>query len=178
MCGADVNGSSKEYFDTVGADWDRLQATFFSDQIREGVLSAAGVEEGRRAADLGAGTGFLTEGLLVRGLHVVAVDQSAAMLDALRHKFPDTARLDCRVGEAEKLPLACCSVDYCLANMFLHHVERPLAAIREMVRVLRPGGKVVVSDMDSHDFSFLREEHHDRWGSSAGRSGPGSRRPG
>jgi ubiquinone/menaquinone biosynthesis C-methylase UbiE len=158
-----MESSSKEYFDAVGAGWDRMQEEFFSDQVREAVLCAAGVEAGRTAADLGAGTGFLTRGLLERGLRVIAVDQSAAMLEALRDKFPPSATLDCRVGEAEALPLADGSVDYCLANMLLHHVERPGAAIREMVRVLRPGGRLVISDLDSHDFSFLREEHHDRW---------------
>ena len=48
-------------------------------------------------------------------------------------------------------------------NMLLHHVEEPSRAIREMARVLRPGGVVVVTDLDSHEFEFLRTERHDRW---------------
>lgn len=47
--------------------------------------------------------------------------------------------------------------------MCLHHVESPPDAIREMARILRPGGKLVITDADEHEFEFLREEHHDRW---------------
>ena len=139
------------------------QNFLISDRVGRRIVKLADIHPVDFVVEIGPGTGFLTEGLLARGVYVVAVDQSAVMLDALRAKFPETTRLDCRVGEAEQLPLESGSVDYCLANMFLHHVEHPPAAIREMVRVLRPGGSVVISDLDSHDFSFLREEHHDRW---------------
>ena len=54
-------------------------------------------------------------------------------------------------------------MDFCFANMLLHHVEAPRVAIREMARVVRPGGRVVVTDMDEHDHEFLRSEQHDRW---------------
>jgi ubiquinone/menaquinone biosynthesis C-methylase UbiE len=155
--------SSAEYFDSIGAGWDHLREGFFPDRVREIALATAGVRAGARAADLGAGTGFLTEGLLSRDVRVVAVDRSASMLEALRGKFPWPDRVECRLGEAESLPLADGSVDYCLANMFLHHVERPAVAIGEMARIVKPGGRVVVTDLDSHELAFLVEEHHDRW---------------
>lgn len=47
--------------------------------------------------------------------------------------------------------------------MYLHHVESPSKAIKEMKRILKPGGKLVISDMDKHEFEFLLKEHHDRW---------------
>jgi len=50
-----------------------------------------------------------------------------------------------------------------MANMYLHHVEEPLIAIKEMTRILRPGGKLVITDLDEHSFEFLKAEHHDRW---------------
>jgi ubiquinone/menaquinone biosynthesis C-methylase UbiE len=158
-----VKESSKEYFDSIGAGWDCLREHFFSDTVRDKALAAADVRKGRIAADLGAGTGFITGGLLARDVRVVAVDQSESMLEALRRKFPWPDRVECRIGEAENLPIADRSMDYCLANMVLHHVVRPSVAIREMARVLQPGGRVVVTDMDAHEFAFLRDEHHDRW---------------
>jgi len=158
-----VSHSSKAYFDAIGSGWDRLREGFFSDRVRERALAAANVPAGGLAADLGAGTGFLTQGLLARDVSVVAVDQSERMLEGLRRKLPWPRRVACLTGEAEKLPMADGSVDACLANMYLHHVERPAVAIREMVRILKPGGRVVVTDLDAHEFTFLRDEHHDRW---------------
>ena len=64
---------------------------------------------------------------------------------------------------AEHLPLETASVDYAFANMYLHHVEDPPTAIAEMVRILKPGGRLVVTDLDTHEFEFLRTEQHDRW---------------
>ena len=155
--------SSRAYFDEVGAAWDHLREGFFPDRVREQALAVAPVEAGRLAADLGAGTGFITEGLLARGVRVIAVDQSPVMLAALRRKFPRVDGLDCRTGEAECLPIADSSVDYCLANMYLHHVDRPAVAIGELARILKPGGMAIVTDLDAHQHTFLRDEHHDRW---------------
>jgi ubiquinone/menaquinone biosynthesis C-methylase UbiE len=158
-----LRGSSEEYFDSIGAGWDRLREGFFSDRVRERALAVAEVERGREAADLGAGAGFITQGLVERGVRVIAVDRSPAMLDVLRGKFRGTGTVDCRAGEAESVPIVDAAVDYCFANMVLHHVERPLVAIEEMARILKPGGRVVVTDLDAHDFAQLRDEHHDRW---------------
>lgn len=155
--------SSKGYFDSIGAEWDGMRESFFPDRVRSRALAAAGVEAGRTAADLGAGTGFIAEGLLGHGLRVVAVDQSPVMLEALRSKFPGRAEMETRIGVAEKLPIEDASVDYCFANMYLHHVDSPARAIGEMARILKPAGQVIVTDLDCHDHAFLREEHHDRW---------------
>ena len=118
-------GTSKGYFDALGGGWDRLRAGFFSEKVREKALESAAVVPGRVAADLGAGTGFVTQALVARGLKVIAVDQSPPMLEALRRKFPDREAVDCRTGEAEQLPIDDAAVDYSFANMFLHHVEDP-----------------------------------------------------
>jgi len=156
-------GASKSYFDALGGDWDQLRKGFFSEKVREKALELAAVEPGRVAADLGAGTGFVTEALVARGLKVIAVDQSQPMLEALRRKFPDHKAVDCRTGEAEQLPIDDAATDYSFANMFLHHVDDPPRAIREMARIVRPGGRVVITDLDTHDHEFLRSEQHDRW---------------
>jgi len=123
----------------------------------------AGVESGRTAADVGAGSGFITEGLLGRGLSAIAVDESEAMLDDLKRKLTSSGKIDCRVGDALMLPIPSESVDYAFANMCLHHVDSPARVAREMARVVKPGGKVVITDLEEHDSEFLREEQRDRW---------------
>ena len=155
--------NSKKYFDEVAQQWDNMQQSFFSEDIREKAFSVAGVKKGKIAADIGAGSGFISEGLIGKGLKVIAVDQSEAMLAEMRKKFSGTEGIEYRLGEAEKLPIPDEAVDYVFANMYIHHVESPQEAIKEMVRILKPGGELVITDMDEHEFKFLKEEHHDRW---------------
>ena len=155
---------SKQFFNDVAGEWDAMRANFYSEGVREKAFDRAGVRAGQLAADLGAGTGFVTEGLLRRGLSVVAIDQSEAMLAKMKAKFaaaPD--QLDCRKGEAEELPLPGQSVEHVVANMYLHHVDAPSRAVAEMARILRPGGQLTITDVFEHPFGFLKTEHHDRW---------------
>ena len=155
--------SSKDYFDRVAQDWDDMRENFFSDEVREKALSTAAVQKGKIAADIGAGTGFISEGLIRAGLQVIAVDQSEAILKEMKRKFAGIETIDYRIGQAQNLPISDATVDYTFANMYLHHVESPPKAIAEMVRILKPAGKLVITDLDKHEFDFLREEHHDRW---------------
>ena len=155
--------SSKQYFDEVASQWEEMRSGFFSEAVREKAISLARVESGKVAADIGAGSGFVTEGLIREGLNVIAVDQSEAMLDEMRNTFSHCDDIEYRLGEAENLPIADATVDYVFANMYLHHVESPPEAIKEMVRVLKPGGRLVITDLDEHTFEFLRTEQQDRW---------------
>ncbi len=154
---------NREYFDGVAKEWDRMREGFFSEAVREKALSVACVKLGMLAADIGAGTGFITEGLIQMGLKVIAIDRSEGMLKEMRKKFEKFDDIDYRVGEAEGLPIPNETVDYVFANMYLHHVESPQKAIKEMVRILKPGGRIVITDLDEHNFEFLRIEHHDQW---------------
>ena len=155
--------SSKDYFDRVAHDWDKMRENFFSDEVRMKALSTAAIQKGKIAADIGSGTGFISEGLIQAGLQVIAVDQSEAILKEMKRKFADIETIDYRVGQAQNLPISDETVDYAFANMCLHHVESPPEAIAEMVRILKPASKLVITDLDEHEFDFLREEHHDRW---------------
>lgn len=92
----------------------------------------------RDVLDLGAGTGKLTTRLVERGLHVVAVDPLAEMLEVLRTSLPDTQAL---LGSAEEIPLDDNSVDAVLVAQAWHWFD-PARAILEVARVLRPGGRL------------------------------------
>lgn len=153
----------KDYFDQVADQWENLQASFYSEKVRDRALATAAVKSGATAADIGCGSGFITEELIRAGLHVIAVDQSEAMLAAMNRKFAGIDEVDYRCGEAEQLPITDDAVDYAFANMYLHHLERPPVAVKEMTRILKPGGTLVITDLDSHTSDFLRDEHHDRW---------------
>src|SRR5687768_9740682 len=144
---------------------DAMRHAVIAKRLRGKGFAAAGLRPGASDADVGAGTGYQEEGLLARGVRVVAADRSPAMLAELGRKLGEEhgERLALRAGEAAALPFADGEMDYAFANMFLHHVEDPAAAIRELARIVRPGGRVVVTDLDEHTHEFLRTEHHDRW---------------
>jgi ubiquinone/menaquinone biosynthesis C-methylase UbiE len=140
-----------------------MRESFFPNSVREKALATAGVRPGSLAADIGAGSGFVVEELLRRGARVIAVDESDAMIELMQRKFGSNGSVEYRLGESQQLPLATAQVDYVFANMYLHHVERPAFAIQEMARILKPGGTLVITDLDEHTFEFLRTEQHDRW---------------
>ena len=155
--------SSGKYFDSVAKEWDTMQRSFFSEKVREKAFTVADIKEGRLAADIGAGTGFITEGLVKKGVKVIAVDQSKNMIEEMKKKISKVYGIDYRIGGIENLPIADKTVDYVFANMVLHHVDSPPDAIREMTRILKPEGKIIVTDLDEHNFVFLKSEHQDRW---------------
>jgi SAM-dependent methyltransferase len=88
--------------------------------------------------DLGAGTGKLTTRLVERGLDVVAVDPIPEMLEVLTGSLPETPAL---LGTAEEIPLADDSVDAVLVAQAWHWFD-PERAVKEVTRVLRPGGRL------------------------------------
>ena len=47
--------------------------------------------------------------------------------------------------------------------MYLHHVDDPPKAIREVYRILKSGGRMILTDLNSHPFEYLKTEHHDLW---------------
>lgn len=151
------------YFESVAPDWDAMRQGFFSSRIRDFAIGVAGVGPGYLAADIGAGTGFMSEGLVAAGARVIAVDPAGNMLKELRRKFGRGGAVDTRLLEKERLPIANQRMDGVFANMMLHHSPAPHEAILEMKRILKPGGRLVITDLDKHEFRFLKEEHHDRW---------------
>jgi ubiquinone/menaquinone biosynthesis C-methylase UbiE len=155
--------SSKQYFDDVANQWDTMRSGFFQEAVREQAIEKADIQANHLAADIGAGTGFITAGLIRTGTKVIAVDQSPTMLETMKQNFSNTNKIDYRVGEAEHLPIDDNSVDYVFANMYLHHVENPEIAIREMSRILKTGGKLIITDLDEHTHEWLRTEQFDRW---------------
>jgi ubiquinone/menaquinone biosynthesis C-methylase UbiE len=113
-------------------------------------------------ADVGTGTGFLAARALEAGARVVGIDFSDAMLAEVRTRFAGRP-FEARRGDTAALPMERGEVDAVLGNMVLHHADDPPAAIREMTRVLKPGGRLVITDADTHTHEWLRTEQHDRW---------------
>ncbi|HEX7879387.1 MAG TPA: metalloregulator ArsR/SmtB family transcription factor, partial [Candidatus Eisenbacteria bacterium] len=115
--------------------------------------------------DLGTGAGDLLPQLSPRAGRVVALDFSEAMLSHARARakalrLPNVAFVR---GELEAVPLPNASADGVVASLVLHHAARPEAAIREMARLLAPGGRAVVVDFLPHREDWLKDEEGDVW---------------
>jgi ArsR family transcriptional regulator len=125
-------------------------------------------------ADLGCGEGYLTIEAARFAKRVIAVDRSDAML--ARAKTLAAQRLGRRAsartalagiewkrGEIEKLPLDDASVDVAMLSQALHHAANPSHALAEAVRIVRPGGRVLILDLRKHDEHWVRDRLGDKW---------------
>lgn len=152
-----------EYFTQVAGQWDDLRASMFSDAVRDAAIERAALHPQAVVVDVGAGTGFLTQGLAPLVARVHLVDSSVEMLAVARENLACYTNVEYHLSEGERIPLPDGCADAVLANMYLHHAPEPLAAIQEMARLLRPGGRLVITDSDEHNHTWLREEHADLW---------------
>ncbi len=152
----------KEYFEEVSSQWDSLRKSFYGDEVREAVLKAAQVGAEDTVLDVGAGTGFLTEAAAKLAKKVIALDFSINMTNEATAKLTGK-NVEFKLGSADHMPLADSSVDVAIGNMILHHCPDPPAAIREIARVMKPGGRTALSDMQEHSHEWLRTERADLW---------------
>jgi ArsR family transcriptional regulator len=116
-------------------------------------------------ADIGCGDGHLTIEAARWARQVYAVDRSAAVLQrarALARKH-GAANIVWKRGEIERIPLPGASVDVALLSQALHHAADPARALAEAVRILRPGGHVLLLDLRPHDQSWVKDRLGDHW---------------
>jgi SAM-dependent methyltransferase len=100
---------------------------------------------GTSVADVGCGPGIYHPLLAAQGARVLAVDLSAGMVQATRHRAArERLAVWTMQADAQALPLRDASCDRALAAHMLYHVPDRLAALRELRRVTRPGGRVVL----------------------------------
>ncbi|MBL8755354.1 MAG: ArsR family transcriptional regulator [Planctomycetes bacterium] len=150
---------SREMHDRLAEQWNQVGEEFALGTLRAEVLSQAW-PTGSAVADLGCGAGFLANWLAARDVPVIAVDHSERMLAKARQADRAT-RVQFRQGELDALPLGDAEVDAAFSNLVWHHLPDLDAAAREVCRVLRPGGVVVVSDLLPHDADWMREHMGD-----------------
>ncbi len=155
---------SRESFAGVADDWDRIRRQYDHPDLQTGVVSAL-VPPGLRVADVGTGTGALLPVLAATAGEVIAIDHSAAMLSRARRRCRDAghARVAFHQADVLALPFADGAFDAVYCSMVLHHVPRPLAALTELARVVRPGGAVVLIDFTQHNLTWMRDDLGHRW---------------
>jgi len=116
-------------------------------------------------ADLGAGEGLLSQLLARRASQVWCIDNSPRMVEAgtALAKKNGLENLSYKLGDIEEVPLPDDSVDLAILSQALHHALHPQKAISEAHRILKPGGQLLVLDLQEHDFEKARELYADHW---------------
>ncbi|MFJ3423239.1 class I SAM-dependent methyltransferase [Streptomyces sp. NPDC086082] len=106
----------------------------------ERLLDAAEIETGTYVLDVGTGTGTAALAALARGARVSAVDADAGMAAAAR-----AAGVDARVAVLPQLAYPDAEFEAVVGNFVINHVGRPRAALTELRRVLKPGGRIALT---------------------------------
>ncbi len=141
---------------------NRVHSLWMDQWWRSSTVRLAGLRPGDEVLDAACGTGDLAQAFVARGAaRVVGVDFTPEMLALAERKRArlrpaHAARLRYMEGDATNLPIADASFDVVSIAFGLRNVGDPLAALREFVRVLRPGGRVVVLEFERPGFAPLR----------------------
>jgi len=151
--------ASKAFFASAAGGWDRLRGELFGDTFYLWAVLGL-IDPALVVGDLGCGTGQLTETIAPHVKQVVAVDGATEMLDAARLRLRDAPNVELRQGDLEALPLAPAELDAAMLALVLHYSPDPGRALAEVARVLKPGGRLLVVDMQPHE----REEYQQRMG--------------
>lgn len=130
---------------------DELARTRGFAELRRQIMELADVGPSDRVVDVGAGTGLLTLAAASAAERVIAVDTSSAMCEHLERKLAAVGirNVGVAVADAADIPLADGSVDVVVSNYCVHHLRdaHKRAALQEIMRILRPGGRLVIGDM-------------------------------
>lgn len=143
-----------------------MQRVFFDPAHRDVLaLAASVVDQPETILDIGCGTGKLLRkaGACWPEAKLIGVDPASGMIEAAKRLTPDATFY---VGSAEALPLEDASVDLAMSTLSFHHWEDQAAGVREVARVLRPGGHFILVDMSFPGWmvhSIIRQSRvHDR----------------
>ncbi|MGH2861055.1 MAG: class I SAM-dependent methyltransferase [Solirubrobacteraceae bacterium] len=145
-----------DHYDRVGA-----AMSFGQDpRWRRALVDALAPAPGMRILDVATGTGMVAFASAARGGTVVGLDQSEAMLagaQARLRRTPQLAeRLSFVLGEAEALPFADAEFDALSFTYLLRYVDDPAATMRELARVVKPGGRIAMVEFGVPSHPWLR----------------------
>lgn len=143
-------------FDEVAQKYDRTNAVLSMGNSwlwRMQTVRAIAPRAGERLLDVAAGTGTSSAALAHAGVEVVAVDFSPGMIDVGRRKHPKITFVE---ADAASLPFTTNEFDAVTISFGLRNIENPRTALKEMYRVLKPGGRIVICEFSKPPRALLR----------------------
>ena len=162
------------YFRANAPQWERIRSLHVpEDDVEAAIVRLLGRDRLDFVLDAGTGTGRMLELLAPYVKRGIGIDASPDMLAIARDRLGRAGLFNCQVrrGDVYRLPFADGDAkdgfDAVLFHQVLHFLDEPQAALREAVRVLAPGGRILIADFAPHQLEFLRSEHaHRRLGFS------------
>lgn len=140
---ADRRTHARALFSTLGPTYDRVGAVLSLGQDprwRRFLVDRLPQAPGTTVLDVATGTGLVAQRLLSRRFAVTGLDHSPDMLAVARRRFG--SRVELVEADATELPFASASFDHLTFTYLLRYVDDPEATLRELVRVVRPGGTI------------------------------------
>jgi demethylmenaquinone methyltransferase/2-methoxy-6-polyprenyl-1,4-benzoquinol methylase len=136
---------ARELFAPLGPTYDRYARllSFGQDPRWRADLVSRIPSDAQRVLDVATGTGAVALELIKRGHTVVGIDQSAEMLAVARQRLPG---VELHEGSAEQLPFADAEFDALTFTYLFRYVADPAATLRELARVVKPGGVVAMQE--------------------------------
>src|SRR3954469_8032219 len=140
----------RAFFDKSADFWDEMRTQLVGE--RADVLSLLELLDPEWVVgDLGCGAGHISEALSPAVGRVIAVDESGPMLAAARGRLENCANVELREGHIESLPIDDSTLDVAILFLVAHFISDPARAMQEVQRVLKPGGRMLIVDLVSHD---------------------------
>lgn len=162
--------AADHYFQEHAHEWNDIRSLHVAEEEVEHVLQAlVGTDPVGDLLDIGTGTGRMLSLLGPRASRAIGIDRSHEMLACARAALanPEFRHVQVRHGDMYHLALPPRSMDLVVLHQVLHFADEPIAVLREIARVLRPGGRLLLVDFAPHDQEVLRDQHaHRRLGFS------------
>ena len=153
------------YFEKNAKAWDDIRKLYVAEEdVEHALLSAVDDLEIKSLLDLGTGTGRILEVFSPHIRRGLGIDLSKEMLAVARAKLESTDITNCRVryGDIYHLAVDSNSVDVVTIHHVLHYLDDPAAVVKDAVRTLKPGGRILIVDFLPHQVEALRDVHAHR----------------
>lgn len=156
---------TREYFNQVAPRWEEIRKDYYDESIRDYLINLGIFKKNMHIVDLGSGNGYIALAAAKYVKKVIAVDISKEMIKELKKnaKAKGIKNIQTFESDVQDIPLEDETVDMVCASMYLHHIEEPHMAIKEIGRVLKPGGIVFLADYHEHKDMELKQKMHDLW---------------
>ena len=161
----DLPEASRRYFNKWAKGYDRSWTQIWFQENHRRIVQAMAPPADSRILDVGCGTGQLAARLAQRVPHgsVLGVDPAEEMIRVARRQHRHRQNLRFEVGSSEAIPADAGAFDIAVSTISFHHWARPVESLRDIARVLRPHGRVLILDLCRDNLFMGALDQLQRW---------------